>query len=448
MFELSRVFTLGNMMTTHSRSKILIALFLCLFSISPSRANIVGADTQTFNPITSGLDFVTVQSSETLRPGFFNIGIFLNQAWGTLPRFQGAFSNFDYSDSILSSDVNVGFGIMKNWDFGFSVPAVLRQSLNDNRGFEGSYSRTGYTEFKLNTKYRLLGDDSGGLAAILSTNINRIENNPYSGVNGKSTYNLEFAWDTTLQPFTIGFNAGHRWRRPGTPIPRVAIEPLRNQWIASTAANYMIPNWDSKLILEFYGSLPVAPLKSSRDRQETSLEGLIGIKHDFTNNVAGHFGFTREVLSGLAAPDFRLYAGVNINLGSVYGPESEPGLERVRDTPKEVQFIAENLGFESGSDQLKPSAKLTLDTMGSYLKSENFKKLTVEGHTDSIGNDGYNQNLSERRAQAVRAYLVQAYKFEGSKITAIGYGETMPIADNGNYQGRQKNRRVEFKIER
>lgn len=419
-----------------------------LLLVTNSFANIVGADTQSFNPTTNGLDFVTVQSSETLRPGYFNFGLFLNQAWGILPQFKGSYADRSYSDSILSSDMNLGFGILKNWDFGFSVPAVLRQSINDSRGFEGSYSKNGYTEFKFNTKYRFWSFSDGGLAAILSTNINQIRNNPYSGIGGKPTYNLEVAWDTQWNPFRVAFNAGRRWRQPGDIVPGVPIEPLRDQWIASAAANYKIPGWDSKAILELYGSIPVSAAQSSRDRQETSLEGLIGIKHDFTHNLAGHFGFTREVLSGLASPDFRVYAGLNINLGSVYGPESEPSVEKVRETSREVEFVAQNLGFESGSDQLKPAAQKVLDSLASYLKSEGFQKLTVEGHTDSLGNDIYNQKLSERRANAVRDYLIQAYQFEGPRITAIGYGETMPIADNGNYQGRQKNRRVDFKIQR
>jgi OOP family OmpA-OmpF porin len=56
--------------------------------------------------------------------------------------------------------------------------------------------------------------------------------------------------------------------------------------------------------------------------------------------------------------------------------------------------------------------------------------------------------LSQRRSNAIKRYLVQKYQFSPKSITPIGYGESRPIADNGNYQGRQLNRRVEFKLRR
>jgi OOP family OmpA-OmpF porin len=77
-----------------------------------------------------------------------------------------------------------------------------------------------------------------------------------------------------------------------------------------------------------------------------------------------------------------------------------------------------------------------------------FKKIIVKGHTDSVGRAEYNQVLSERRANAVRETLVKTYGFDPARIEAVGLGETMPIADNGNFQGRQKNRRVEIVIYR
>jgi OOP family OmpA-OmpF porin len=65
----------------------------------------------------------------------------------------------------------------------------------------------------------------------------------------------------------------------------------------------------------------------------------------------------------------------------------------------------------------------------------------VEGHTDSVGNDDYNQKLSQRRADAVRKYLVDK-GIAGARLTATGLGETQPVADNGTADGRAQNRRV------
>ena len=71
--------------------------------------------------------------------------------------------------------------------------------------------------------------------------------------------------------------------------------------------------------------------------------------------------------------------------------------------------------------------------------------LEVDGHTDSVGDEGYNQALSERRAQAVRGYLV-TQGIQPSAIGAVGYGEAQPVASNDVAAGRQQNRRVELVV--
>jgi OOP family OmpA-OmpF porin len=78
------------------------------------------------------------------------------------------------------------------------------------------------------------------------------------------------------------------------------------------------------------------------------------------------------------------------------------------------------------------------------LKRHTDLKVEIAGHTDSRGNEAYNQGLSERRAQAVADYLV-AHDANGSNITVKGYGENQPVADNGSDEGRASNRRVELR---
>src|SRR5690606_20770787 len=93
-------------------------LLFCQLFHSQAFANVVGADTQNFNPTTSGLDFVTVHSSETLQPGILNFGLFFNYAVNSLPNYvkQGTQERFSFSDTLLSSDFNFGLGLAQNWD--------------------------------------------------------------------------------------------------------------------------------------------------------------------------------------------------------------------------------------------------------------------------------------------------------------------------------------------
>ena len=71
--------------------------------------------------------------------------------------------------------------------------------------------------------------------------------------------------------------------------------------------------------------------------------------------------------------------------------------------------------------------------------------IELSGHTDNVGSDAANQNLSQRRAEAVRAYLVSR-SVDGSRVTAVGYGASRPVDNNNSKVGRANNRRTEFEI--
>ncbi|MBS1961171.1 MAG: OmpA family protein [Bdellovibrionales bacterium] len=414
-------------------------------------ANVIGTDAQNFNPTTDGLDFVTVQSSETLLPGVINIGAFWNEAWNALPRFKG---QPEYRDRLLGMDLNLGVGLLDRWDAGISVPSVLDQSVSSQSGFAGRYGENGFTEIKLNTKYRLSGELDGGFALVASTNINLIRNNPYVGEGAGPTFNLEAVYDHTFGKVAAAVNAGYRFRKSGTQIPGIPIQPFKNQWIASVAGNYLVDEWDTKVIGEIFGSFPASSTNDDSDRQATSLEALLGLKHDFTTNLAGHFGVGRELASGLSSPDFRVYVGLNYQFGPIFSEHAEvmedlAGHSAILDPKaKEEKFALRKIQFAFNSAELSPSSRPILDELAGYLKKNGFATLTIEGHTDSIGSDAYNLKLSNARANTIRNDLIKTYGFDGGKIVSIGYGESRPIADNGNYQGRELNRRVEFKITR
>src|SRR5215467_4631951 len=101
--------------------------------------------------------------------------------------------------------------------------------------------------------------------------------------------------------------------------------------------------------------------------------------------------------------------------------------------------------FKTGSFELLPGARERLAKISGIVLAYPSLHLQVEGHTDSVGSDEYNQQLSEKRAGAVRDYLVQQGISEGA-IEARGFGKTDPVASNETAEGRQQNRRVEMVI--
>lgn len=101
--------------------------------------------------------------------------------------------------------------------------------------------------------------------------------------------------------------------------------------------------------------------------------------------------------------------------------------------------------FEFNSATIRPEYYADLDKLGRVLTQPQYAeyRLEIEGHTDSIGSEPYNQHLSERRARSVKGYLVERFAIDPQHLVVRGYGENQPIAANTTSDGRDKNRRVE-----
>ena len=101
--------------------------------------------------------------------------------------------------------------------------------------------------------------------------------------------------------------------------------------------------------------------------------------------------------------------------------------------------------FDFNKSVLKPEGKAKLDDLTSKVKGVNLEVIIAVGHTDSVGSDVYNQKLSVRRAESVKAYLVSK-GIEKNRVYTEGKGEKQPVADNKTAEGRAKNRRVEIEV--
>lgn len=113
-------------------------------------------------------------------------------------------------------------------------------------------------------------------------------------------------------------------------------------------------------------------------------------------------------------------------------------------TSEKVTYAADAF-FDFDKSVLKPEAKSKLDDLVSKTGDINLEVIIAVGHTDSVGTDAYNQKLSVRRAEAVKAYLVSK-GLEKNRVYTEGKGKKQPIADNKTAEGRAKNRRVEIEV--
>jgi outer membrane protein OmpA-like peptidoglycan-associated protein len=99
--------------------------------------------------------------------------------------------------------------------------------------------------------------------------------------------------------------------------------------------------------------------------------------------------------------------------------------------------------FDFNKSTLQPASDAALQPAANLMSADQTLKLEVQGHTDNVGNDAYDQTLSEARAKAVVTWLTQ-HGVAADRLTAKGYGKTKPVADNGSDEGRARNRRVEI----
>jgi outer membrane protein OmpA-like peptidoglycan-associated protein len=151
-----------------------------------------------------------------------------------------------------------------------------------------------------------------------------------------------------------------------------------------------------------------------------------------------------EILAGAA-----IGAAAGAGVGAYMDRQEErlariPGtsVERVSDGVLLVKFDSDIL-FDVDSAVVKPAQRATVDDVGDVLLDYPKTAVVVQGHTDSTGSEQHNQDLSERRAEAIANRLI-GLGVGDERLSAIGYGEGYPAADNDDARGRQRNRRVEI----
>lgn len=121
--------------------------------------------------------------------------------------------------------------------------------------------------------------------------------------------------------------------------------------------------------------------------------------------------------------------------------------EIIEPAPAETLRVELDVKFDFDRQVVKPESYADIRDVAEFMKQFPQTTTVVEGHTDSVGTEAYNQSLSERRAMAVREVLVSEFGIQSGRVDAIGFGEARPVADNDSEEGRAINRRVEAVVE-
>ncbi|MCV2402640.1 OmpA family protein [Marinomonas sp. C2222] len=109
---------------------------------------------------------------------------------------------------------------------------------------------------------------------------------------------------------------------------------------------------------------------------------------------------------------------------------------------KKLLSVELNVLFDSGKSNIRPKFYSELRELAVFLKANPNSTVVIEGHTDDVGAESYNKNLSQARASSIADVLVDSFRIKQSRVKAVGHGESRPIATNDTPQGRERNRRV------
>ena len=241
------------------------------------------------------------------------------------------------------------------------------------------------------------------------------------------------------------------------PQPNAALETARAQ-VSAASADPNVAQYDALDLQAARQDLAAAEAaNNNRDEPQTDQMAYIAAQ---TARVAQQRAAAKaddaRIAQGTAERD-RIQAQARSREANVAVAQRNAALEQSAQLQAEVEALKAKqtdrglvltLGdvlFDTGRASLSPGAAAKLDRLAQFLNEHPDRRVQIEGFTDSVGGDAYNLDLSERRAEAVKAALTTR-GIDPSRIATEGYGKAYPVASNGDSGGRQLNRRVEVVI--
>lgn len=301
-------------------------------------------------------------------------------------------------NGVLTPYVKAGAGYMR------SDASVTTPTQSTNAGDRDDWFIPVGAGFKLAV--------SKGINLDFGYDVNFVKTSKFNGLNG--TQNDRFAYAHGGLEFALGSKEDPQ---------------LQNY---STLANLKYQSKEEAE--ELRRALSTAEQNALRDREQYAKD----MADDDNDGVANKFDKCPGTPSGTVVDG----AGCPIKVQREIVKET-----KVVVTEADRKIVADaisNLEFDFGKASIREKSYTTLNRVATLLMEKNFS-LKLAGHTDNVGSDNANMKLSKDRAEAIKAYLV-SQGANASRIEAVGYGETQPIATNGTAAGRQANRRVEFTL--
>ncbi len=406
-------------------------------------------DAISFKPASDHGYYLTVQQSQTLKRGGFALGVTGEFSDNSFVLKDPAGNSLqDVIGKEISLDFGGSIGLVDWMDVGVTVTGVPFQKFV-TPGALGSDDGARMGDIVVNLKAKLLDNEryALGIALIPFMSIPTGNSEHYTG-NGKVTGGGMVVLDTHRIADRISFavNAGAQFRN------EVALSPsarsIDDQFIYGGSMNVAVAK-PVQAIAEVNGWTTFDNFFDSNNRNLEINGGLrflpAGETAPLAFTVGGGAGLEKD---NPGAPDWRVFSTL-----SYRQPRRDEGPEPIPPPPEPVRervITTNQIHFAFNKYIIKPESYRILDEIFDEINESSgqsaVESVRVEGHTDSVGSDAYNDKLSEQRANSVRTYFVKK-GYPADKITAVGMGEGTPVADNATKEGRAENRRVEFHLQ-
>lgn len=432
----------------------LLACAACL-SILIASANARGltknADVITINPTTDGGRYVTIHQSATLPQWSYNVGAEFDYGYEPLEFVDPTGTRRrGIVDDLLMANIQGAIAWTDWWTMGTNIPIALWETYYDPNQTTGTVTRETFRgklgDVRVEMKFRLLDMDRYhvGLAVVPYLYLPTGYSPSFLG-NGMWSPGGTLVFDANIvNRIFIALNVGYR------SYSKVRWETVNTNAVLDDTLNLGMGvnvriNDTWAVIGEVFSESVISSL--FKNQIQNPSEFLIGGRCTPRSPSSKGLAFTLMggggLTHGIGSPDFRILTAIKYR--HLKTPPPPPPVE-VEVAVEEKIIITQKIHFEFDRANIRPISYPILDDVANLLlKNPQVRLVRIEGHTDWIGSDQYNQTLSEARANSVRDYLIRK-GVAPARLVAAGYGESRPVADNNTVAGRARNRRTEFTV--
>ncbi len=417
------------------RKLAVLSLILSTAFASSARADLTpGFDAILFDPAVDNTDYVQINSSNTLPKRGVHVGLYLD--FNHQPLELGAplgTAIRSINDDMFIVNVQFSYGFTDWFSVGINLPIVAYNDFIDPTTAVAD-SQTNMADIYLQAKFRLLNRDNYpvGIALIPFATLPSGEAGVFTGAGG-FTGGAKLVLDTDIADrVKIALNVGYRVKQDAT----VRNARVDDQLLLGLGVNVKIID-KLYLIGEAYSEHAIHDIFDDEVHNPIELRG--AVRYMATEKLAITAGGGAGLTIGVGSPEYRAFLGVSYTWDGC--EQAAPVIESRKIAINQV------IHFDFNKSTIKSDSFGILNEVAAVINGNGkIDKISVEGHTDAIGSDAYNQRLSNARANAVKNYLISK-GVSASKLSAVGFGESKPVADNSTERGRAANRRTEFVVQ-